>query len=67
MVTTKSERELKLEAALKRIAKWVGEFPQVDHFYDEEKTKRMSYAAAYGSNGERDYMRNVASKALDGD
>lgn len=27
----------------------------------------MSYAAVYGMNGERDYMRRIAQLALEGD
>lgn len=60
--------ENKVEAmakALKRIEKWHGEFPDTGKFWDEEKTRPTSFAAEYGSNGERDYMRSVASAALD--
>ena len=46
----------KYEAALKRIAKWFGEFPTCDDGY--------SYETNYGSNGARDYMRSVAEEAL---
>jgi len=52
-----------MEKALLKIHKWFGEFPPIDQTYDDKKTP-MSYGAAYGSNGERDYMRSVASKAL---
>jgi len=51
--------------ALKRIEKWHGEFPVTGKFWDEEKTRPTSFASEYGSNGERDYMRSVASAALD--
>ncbi len=54
----------KMAEALRTIAEWRGKFPPTDRFWDEEKTRPMSYAAAYGSNGERDYMRMVARTAL---
>lgn len=55
-----------LRAALNKIAKWHGEFPETGEFYDEEKTQPISFgAAAYGSNGQRDFMRGIAIKALD--
>lgn len=50
--------------ALRRIEKWFDEFPPTGRFWDDEKTRPMSYGAAYGSNGERDYMRGIASAAL---
>lgn len=50
--------------ALERIVRWRGEFPETGKFWDEERTKPMSYASCYGSNGERDFMRNIASEAL---
>lgn len=49
---------------LKRIEKWVGEFPSTNRFWDEEETLPMSYAAVHRSNGERDFMRNVAAQAF---
>lgn len=61
----KTEREMQLEAALEKVARWHGEFPATGKFFDAEETRPMSYAAAYGSNGERDYMRRVAQQALD--
>ena len=61
----KTEREERLEAALQRIAKWYGEFPDTGLYWDKEETLKMSYSAAFGSNGERDYMRKVAQDALD--
>ena len=48
-----------LQAAIEivtKIAKWHGEFPVV---------KDGTYALNYGSNGERDFMRNQANVALD--
>jgi hypothetical protein len=50
--------------ALERIHRWQGEFPPTGEFWDDRKTQPMSYGAAYGSNGERDFMREVARKAL---
>jgi hypothetical protein len=61
----KTKREKVLERALQSIAKWHGEFPVTGKFYDVEETRPMSYGAAYGSNGERDYMRTLALNALD--
>jgi hypothetical protein len=46
---------------LERIAKWHGEFPEAPPF----QGKPQSYGAAYGSNGERDYMRGLAAEALE--
>lgn len=60
-----SRREIILEKALERIAKWNGEFPETGKFWDEQKTRPMSYDVAYGSNGTRDYMRAIARQALD--
>jgi len=53
----------KQEAALKRIAKWVGEFPESGRIWQDGSP--MSYGAAFGSNGERDYMRQLAREALE--
>ena len=50
---------------LERILKWHGEFPETDAFYDGDKSRPISYAAAYGSNGERDFMRGLAATALE--
>lgn len=50
------------EKALKFILKW--EFPPTGQFWDVDKLQPMSYAACYGSNGERDFMRNIANEAL---
>lgn len=51
-----------MEVALRRIANW--QLPSTDEFVDEEKTIPASYGFLYGSNGERDYMRNIAKNAL---
>lgn len=50
--------------ALERIERWFGEFPATGEYWDKEMKCPMSYAALYGSNGERDYMREVARNAL---
>ena len=51
--------------ALEKIEKWFGEFPESGSFYDGDKDMPVSYGCAYGSNGERDYMRGVARRALE--
>jgi hypothetical protein len=51
-----------MKAALQRIAKWIGEFPPSGFTW--ENGSPVSYGDAFGSNGERDYMRQVASEAL---
>ena len=53
----------RLRAALARIERWHGEFPETGKTW-EETGDPVSYSAAYGSNGERDYMRQVARDAL---
>lgn len=59
------EDNKRLRAALERIERWEGEFPDTGRFWDEPKnTEPMSYSACFGSNGERDYMRQVAREAL---
>ena len=49
-----------LEAALERIEKWFGEFPPAKL----DDVTPCSYGFAFGSNGERDFMRNIAREAL---
>ena len=61
---TKDQEIEQLRAALSRIARWHGEFPATGKFYDNNRP--ISYEAAYGSNGQRDYMRQVAINALAG-
>lgn len=53
---------LDLKDALTKIANW--ELPETGKFWDKEETRPMSYEAAYGSNGVRDYIRSVARKVL---
>jgi hypothetical protein len=57
----------RLREALMKIERWFGEFPETGKFWDQEKTRPVSYETAYGSNGERDYMREVARAALKGE
>ncbi len=52
-----------LVSALQRIAKWHDEFQETGQAWPDGKP--MSYGAAYGSNGQRDFMRKVAQDALD--
>lgn len=49
----------KLEAALRTIVAWDSFPPATTH-----DGKPCSYGFAWGSNGERDYMRNIAQFAL---
>lgn len=48
--------------ALQKIASW--DMPITGQFWDDEKKEPMSYAAAYGSNGERDFIKSIAIKAI---
>jgi hypothetical protein len=50
------------DRALGRIWKWFDEFPVTGRTWDDGSP--MSYGACYGSNGERDYMRQIAHAAL---
>jgi hypothetical protein len=58
----------KLVEALEKIERWFGEFPETGMFWPNadgtESDRPMSYGAAWGSNGERDFMRAVARDAL---
>lgn len=49
--------------ALQRIEKWNGEFPDTGRTWDDGTP--MSYFACHGSNGERDFMREIARAAID--
>lgn len=51
-----------LQHALDIISNW--KLPDTGKFWDAEQKNPMSYAAAYGSNGERDYMKDVAKIAI---
>lgn len=56
----------KLVSALREIVEW--KMPETGKFWvdgDGIPTERpMSYSACYGSNGERDYIRNLARTVL---
>ena len=54
----------RLRKAMEKIERWYGEFPESGREW--EPGRSMSYGAAFGSNGERDYMRKVAREALAG-
>lgn len=56
------ERVAKLEEALKQISDW--SLPSTGQFWDGDKARPMSYGACYGSNGERDYFKKIATRAL---
>jgi len=55
-----------LERALQAVVAW--ELPETGKFWPDhdgtDSDRPMSYGAAYGSNGERDYFRNLARQAL---
>ena len=51
-----------LVGSLEQIERWDG-FPSIGEVW-EESGEPVSYGAAFGSNGERDFMREVARKAL---
>lgn len=51
-----------LVEALQRIERWFDEFPDTGQKWGDGSP--VSYGAAFGSNGERDYMRAVARQAL---
>lgn len=55
-------RNAELEEALRRIERWFGEFPDVK----DRNGQPTTYGVAYGSNGERDYMRSIARAAIKG-
>lgn len=54
--------------ALLKIQTWFGEFPHTGKYWQNEdgsiSDREMSWSVCFGSNGERDYMRKVASEAL---
>jgi len=51
-----------LVEALEQVERWNG-FPGTGKKWPESD-EYMSYSACYGSNGERDFMRQLAAKAL---
>jgi len=50
--------------ALNRIEKW--ELPETGEYWDDEKKEPVSFTAQFGSNGARDFIRNIAREALKG-
>jgi hypothetical protein len=63
LIENLGQRITQLEAALQTIVEWK-DFPATGSFWGDEPTREMSYSAAFGSNGERDYMRRVAEQVL---
>ena len=55
-------RERRLRTALEKVERWFGEFPATYKTWPAGEP--MCYSAAYGSNGERDFMRAIARNAL---
>jgi hypothetical protein len=51
-----------LRGALTKIEKWFGQFPETGQIHSDGSP--VSYSALYGSNGERDFMRQIARTAL---
>lgn len=58
----RSKNQIYLQA-LKTIAAW--QLPETNEFWDREKKQPMSYEAAHGSNGARDYIKNIARTAIE--
>jgi hypothetical protein len=58
----KDEAIMKMEEALKIIKYW--KLPDTGLFWDTERNQPMSYEAAFGSNGVRDYMKSIANDCL---
>lgn len=56
------EENERLREALGRIERWFGEFPRSERL-DRDGTE-MPYGIAFGSNGERDYIRGIARAAI---
>lgn len=57
----KAENE-RMRKALEVVANW--SLPETGQYWDDDKTRPMSYGTCYGSNGERDYMKSIATEAL---
>lgn len=57
----KQENE-RLRDSLQKIANW--ELPPSGKYWDLLETEPMSYEAAYGSNGVREYIKSIAANAL---
>lgn len=52
----------KLREALEIIEAW--KLPETGKFWNGDPKRPMSYRACFGTNGERDFMRSIAKKAL---
>lgn len=64
-VVARSATNSVMRKALERIARWHGEFPDAPDYIDNRGwSRQQTYGAAYGCNGERDFMRTVACTAL---
>ncbi len=57
-----AERAKAMEDALEKIERWT-EFPETGDYWADDGTP-VSYGAAHGTYGERDYMRAIAREAL---
>jgi hypothetical protein len=57
-----TQTEQNLRDALEKIMNW--ELPPTGKFWDREQTEPMSYEACWGSNGVRDYMKQLAHDVL---
>jgi|JI10StandDraft_1071094.scaffolds.fasta_scaffold114429_5 hypothetical protein len=51
-----------LETSMHMIANW--HLPSTGQFWENDKTRPMSYEAAYGSQGVQAYIKTVANEAL---
>lgn len=47
---------------LRKISDW--QMPETGEFWNDDPQKPMSYAACWGSNGERDYVKGIAQAAI---
>lgn len=61
MERLKAENE-KMRKALEVIANW--QLPPTGKVWDNDNAQPISFEAEYGSNGARDYMKQVATEAL---
>lgn len=58
---TENDFEIAVKA-LNKISEW--DLPSTGKYWDDDKSRPISYEAQYGSNGVRDYIRAVAKEAL---
>ena len=56
------EKSDALETSMHMIANW--HLPSTGQFWENDKTRPMSYEAAYGSQGIQAYIKTVANEAL---